>query len=289
MTPTHLASHFSIVTPTLNRLPFLRLCCASVADQTGASFEHIVVDGGSQDGTVDFLRASASLRWLSEKDRGMYDAVNKGLSLATGDICAYLNSDEQYLPGTLAAVSEFFARNPHADMVYGDMLVTRPDGTLLMYRKSYPLRRAYLWASHLYVPSCATFWRRDVLHAGLRFDPTMKTIADWDLAIRALESGVRTAHLRRYLAVFTRTDNNLGDSPAALLEKAAAASRRPPWIRLVRPWINLARFAEKCLHGAYRESFPITYEIYTPGRPARTVFSAPAATPLWRQRRRTSE
>src|SRR6266511_2126965 len=91
----------SIITPALNRVETLGTCLASVASQTYEPIEHIVVDGGSTDGTVEMLggyRASHRFQWISRPDDGMYDAINKGISLAHGDVLAYLNSDDLYLP-----------------------------------------------------------------------------------------------------------------------------------------------------------------------------------------------
>ena len=107
----------SVITPCYNGGAFLPRCCASVADQGEALAEHIVADGGSTDGTVEWLKRQRNLRWVSEKDRGMYDAINKGFRMAGGDIVAHLNCDEQYLPGTLAAVADVFARHPGVDIV----------------------------------------------------------------------------------------------------------------------------------------------------------------------------
>ena len=82
-------SDFSIITPSFNMLDYLKLCCASVADQDGASFEHIVVDGASTDGTAEWLRQARNITSISEKDDGMYDAINKGLSVR-GQHCRLL-------------------------------------------------------------------------------------------------------------------------------------------------------------------------------------------------------
>src|SRR3954447_16040811 len=101
----------SVVTPSYNMLPYLRRACASVADQEGCTFEHIVVDARSTDGTPEWL-ATRGQPHIVEPDRGMYDAVNKGLRVARGGVLAYLNCDEQYLPGTLRFVRERFAQDP---------------------------------------------------------------------------------------------------------------------------------------------------------------------------------
>src|SRR5688572_7753502 len=98
---------FSIVTPSFRGARWLQLCIASVADQD-VDHEHIVQDSCSDDGTQDWLPRDGRVKAYIEKDKGMYDAVNRGLRRATGDILAYINCDEQYLPNALSQVAQFF-------------------------------------------------------------------------------------------------------------------------------------------------------------------------------------
>src|SRR5437667_686879 len=102
---------FSIITPSFRSSAWLKLCLASVADQ-GIELEHIVQDAGSDDGTLDWLPQDRRIKAFVEKDAGMYDAVNRGLRRATGELLAYINCDEQYLPGALSTVMDFFKQNP---------------------------------------------------------------------------------------------------------------------------------------------------------------------------------
>lgn len=272
----------SIVTPCLNPGASLPLAVASVADQDGVVVEHIVADGGSADGTPEWLATRPGLRWFSRPDRGMYDALNKGLALARGDVLGYLNCDEQYLHGALAAVARMFESNPSLDLVYGDMLVVGVDGSLLAYRKSYSLRWPYVAASHLYVPTCALFWRRRVMDAGLSFDPRWRIQGDADFVLRALRAGFRAAHLPRYLAAFTLAGSNLGNTPAARSEMLAARREAPWWIRYGRLGWEAARWIEKLLRGAYVQRFPLIYEIFTADSlPKRACFSAQSGSFRW--------
>src|SRR5438309_8408755 len=105
----------SVVTPSFRSSSWLKLCIASVADQAGVEVEHIVQDAQSDDGTLDWLPQDSRVQAYVEKDKGMYDAVNRGWRRAKGEILAYLNCDEQYLPGGLAAVENFFRLNPRTD------------------------------------------------------------------------------------------------------------------------------------------------------------------------------
>jgi SAM-dependent methyltransferase len=175
----------SIVTPTLNQGAFIEATINSIRAQTYGQFEHIVVDGGSTDGTLDILRrheGAYAMRWLSEPDRGMYDAVNKGMRLATGEILGYLNSDDLYFPWTLETVVEAFLRNPRADVVFGDAYGVS-DGSRADIRFQPSHRYGYLLHSSSFVQP-AVFWRRRVAEAVGEFDADMRLAGDLDYWLR---------------------------------------------------------------------------------------------------------
>jgi len=119
---------FSIITPSFRQFEWLKLCAASIADQEGVTFEHIIQDAGTGPELEAWAVGQPGLRLYVEGDSGMYDAVNRGLRRARGEILAYLNCDEQYLPGALKAVHDYFARNPLIDAVLSDTVVTDSTG-----------------------------------------------------------------------------------------------------------------------------------------------------------------
>ena len=194
----------SIVTPTLNQGRFIEQTIRSIMAQGYDHFEHIVVDGGSTDETLDILRryeGTYPMRWVSEPDEGMYDAINKGMREAKGDILAYLNSDDLYFPWTLEVVVEAFAREPAADFVSGDCVRTDPAAG-----RSYLLFQPPLYVDWVmrtgYLAQPTVFWRRHVLEDVGEFDSSLRYVADCDYWMRALRAH-RLVHVREFLAVDT--------------------------------------------------------------------------------------
>ena len=265
-------------------LAYLRRCHASVADQAGGSVEHIVVDGGSSDGSAEFVRQAPDIVGLVGPDAGMYDAINKGLRLAKGEIVAYLNCDEQYLPGTLRDVKAAFAAEPAVDMVAGDTLLIRPDGSLLAYRKAYPLPRALMLVSPLQAQSSSLFFRRRIFDDGHAFDASLKDLGDYELLERLLGCKYRLRICRRYLSVFTMTGANREFGPNAQREAAQLRSRLPGIMVWLGGPLRLVRWTIKLLAGAYWQPMPLVYSVYTSSQAsARRVFVVDRASFRWRQ------
>ena len=198
---------FSIVTPTFKQPEWVRLCAASVADQVGVTFEHIIQDGGDGQG-LEWLEGMPSARLFVEPDRGMYDALTKGIPKANGDIIAHLNSDEQYLPGTLDLVNRFFIENPRVEVIFGDAILTDADAKPLSYRRIVLPLRSHTLACHLCTLTCSTFFRRSVVERGLSYKGDWRDVGDAALVLSWLDAGVKMAAIHQPLAVFTFTGVN---------------------------------------------------------------------------------
>jgi glycosyltransferase involved in cell wall biosynthesis len=178
---------FSIVTPSFNQLEWLELCIASVADQDGIEqVEHIVCDGGSL-GIEEFRKrmlalfpqtSNYRLEFIVGPDAGMYDAINKGLRQSKGDMCSYLNCDEQLLPEALAQVCYFIQRHPEVEVVFGDSILVDRGGLALCYWRPYVPTRNHLAGATLNTLSCSTFFRRSIVDQGHFFEPQWKAIGD---------------------------------------------------------------------------------------------------------------
>lgn len=261
---------FSIITPSFRGGQWLRLCIASVADQ-GVHLEHIVQDAVSDDGTLDWLTTDARVRARVEQDRGMYDALNKGFRASTGEILAWLNCDEQYLPSSLAWVEEQFRRDPDLDVLFGDVVMIGVRGEYLWHRKMQVPLRNHTWTCHLSTLSCATFFRRRVLFDyGCFFDPQLRAAGDGEWMLRLLRKRVRMASPGRFTSAFTQTGANLSRGVHARQEARQLYLSAPAWIRLLKPiWIAHHRL-RRWFGGMYQQA-PFSYEVFTPNSPERRV------------------
>jgi glycosyltransferase involved in cell wall biosynthesis/GT2 family glycosyltransferase len=194
----------SIVTPSYNQADFLERTIRSVLEQDYPRLEYIVQDGGSPDGTVDVLRRHAAklTRWESIPDRGQAHALNLGFRNATGEILAYLNSDDLLLPGALDHVTRYFNTHPEVDVVYSHRVIIDPDDQEVG-RWVLPPHDDEVLSWQDYVPQETLFWRRTIWErAGGRMDETFHFALDWDLLLRFREAGARFARLPRFLGAF---------------------------------------------------------------------------------------
>jgi glycosyltransferase involved in cell wall biosynthesis len=253
---------FSIITPSLNMLDYLQTCVLSIKDQQQIQMEHIVIDGASTDGTAEWLKGNQHIRSISEKDRGMYDAINKGLHMARGRILAWLNCDEQYLPDTLRWVKRYFDTNTDVDMIFGHALLIRPDGTLIAFRKSYRPRWSYILSSHLYLLTCAMFFRKRIIDDGVFTDPRYRIIGDRDFVLRILKNGYKVKHVDQYLSVYTMTGQNLSNDNNVQQERNTLVGRTPAWAPKFSGLLAVARLTEKFFSGAYFQKMPLEYSVY---------------------------
>ena len=286
---------FSIVTPSFRQPEWLRLCLRSVADQTAAadsktgpavSVSHVVQDACSGDAVREVCAEFPHATLIQERDSGMYDAVNRGLRRATGEICAYLNCDEQYLPGTLSTVAEYFSTHPDVDVLFGDVVVVDERGQYTCSRQVVPPRYHHTRTCQLNTFTAATFFRRRILqHEDLFFDSQWKNVggdASWVLAM--LERRIRMAVVRQYLSAFTDAGTNLALTDDSFREYRRYVSLAPRWVRMLTPvWLAEHR-ARRLAAGLYRPA-PFHYELYTKDAPThRTRIDVATPTALWRSR-----
>lgn len=273
----------SIITPSFRSSAWLKLCIASVADQ-GVEAEHIVQDAGSDDGTLDWLMKDVRVKAFVEKDRGMYDAINRGLRRANGEIVAYLNCDEQYLPGTLARVHDFFQRHPKADMVFGDVIMVDIAGQYLRHRKMQAPLLYHTWTCHLSTLSCGTFFRRRLVNnEESLFNADLRDVGDGEWMVRMLRHGVEMATLGKFTSAFTCTGANMGAGPNARRENRELFETAPLLARKFKPLLILHHRLRRMVGGMYFQN-PFDYEIFTLKNPGqRQQFRVEHPTGVYRE------
>lgn len=199
----------SIVTPSFNQRAFLLEALESVRQQNHGNVEHLVFDGGSTDGSVELLREYserpewAHLKWVSERDRGQSDALNKGFRMASGDLIGWLNSDDRYRPGCFDLVKRAETSAPDIDVFYGDYTTIDEEGRLLEVRREIEFSRfVLLYHKVLYVPSTSTFIRRRVFEAGNFLDESFHFAMDYEYFVRLAMKGHKFRHIAGLLADF---------------------------------------------------------------------------------------
>lgn len=214
----------SVITVTYNCASTILEALASVAAQTHRDIEHIVIDGGSSDGTQALIAAHGSSvsRMLSEPDKGIYDAMNKGLRLATGDLVGFLNADDMFAhPDVIASIARAAQHDTTADAVYGDIVYVRPDrpDQVLRYWRSGEFTRSKLRFG--WMPPHPTFYVRAAKLAEIgHFNDQLRIAADYDFVLRSLaRPHARAAYVRDVL-VRMRMGGASNRSIKAMLRKS---------------------------------------------------------------------
>jgi len=180
----------SIVTPSFNQVQYLEQTLRSVLEQDYPSLEYIVVDGASTDGSVEIIRQYSDRLawWVSETDKGQGDAINKGLARAQGEIIAWLNSDDYYLPHTISAAVKIFEQNPDAALVYGDMYAVDERGETTNVLKYKQLSLEDLLCFQI-IGQPAVFFRREAYEKAGGLDTSFHFMLDHHLWIRIAQQG----------------------------------------------------------------------------------------------------
>jgi glycosyltransferase involved in cell wall biosynthesis len=225
------APRLSIVTPSFNQAAFVERTLRSVLDQGYPDLEYIVVDGGSSDGSAEIIKRYADQLawWVSEPDDGQTDALNKGLRRATGDIVAYINSDDYYLPGAFAAAVEALSRSDALWAAGAARFVDKHDNPTAHWPARPPRGGRHWWILEPWgVPQAATFWRREAFDRYGLFREDMHYVFDTEFGLRLALSGELPELIDADLAVRVEHDEAKSWDPK-------------PFIREQRRFITLYR------------------------------------------------
>lgn len=254
----------SIITPSFNQGAFIEQTIRSVLDQSYPNLEYIVIDGGSTDETVSIIRRYSDrlTYWVSESDRGQTHAINKGLSIATGDIIAYINSDDYYLPGSFEKVARFSLEHPGCDIIHGrcdvidhlGALVRVHQGDITNLEQCLDLWGVW-WGGRNFVQP-EVFWTRQATERTGLFREDLYWVMDYDYWTRIFAAGGQAAFLDHRLAAFRLHPQQKSTQPERtsaellkvvqpyLFSKGAPIARREQ-LRLRAEWLYHAEFLEQ--------------------------------------------
>ena len=176
----------SIVTPSFNQARYLEATIRSIFDQDYPAVEYIIVDGGSHDGSLEIIQRYASRLawWVSETDKGQTDALNKGFSLAKGHILAWINSDDTYEPGALAAAAQYFIDHPETGLIYANTNFIDETGRKIGRFPAAQTDYRRLRQGYVHIPQQAAFFRADLWRQVGPLDPDFYFAMDYDLWVR---------------------------------------------------------------------------------------------------------
>lgn len=207
----------SIITPSFNQGQYIEETILSIIGQGYPNLEYIIIDGGSTDDTVGVIKKYEHRisKWVSEKDKGQSDAINKGLKMATGDIVAWLNSDDVYTPGTLHAVASAFNTNPKAGIVYGDVESFFADGRTELWENHFDAKDFFKRVS---IHQPAVFWKRQLHDTYGYIDESFYYLMDYDFWARIFFN-VPSVRINKTLARFRIHDSaKTGNNPIGLYD-----------------------------------------------------------------------
>ncbi len=199
---------------------FLEQTIQSVLDQNYPNLEYIIIDGGSQDNSVEIIKKYQRYLayWVSEKDGGQTDAIEKGFALATGDYLAWLNSDDTYLPGSLFTVSEAVTKLNNIDVIYGDYIITDSDGKLLLRKREIPFHFDIMLYGVNFIGQPAAFFSRRIWSKVGKLRRDLIYYMDLEFWLRIAQNGGKFKHIRRFLATYryhnkskTVTEHSISD------------------------------------------------------------------------------
>lgn len=264
----------SIVTPSFNQGEFILDAIESLKIQEYPNYEHLIIDGKSTDNTIEILGSlrsnstATNVLWISEKDSGQSEALNKGFRRAKGEIIGWLNSDDRYLPGCFDKVVQIFEENPEVDIVYGDYRIVDKCGRVTQIKREIEFSKfILLYHRVLYIPTTTTFFRRKVFEDGNWLEESFQYAMDLEFFIRLATKGYRFKHIPQVLADFRLQPNSktCAFPERQRSEHREVVYREAPIIReiesshlqaltllLLRAIAILIRSSEKMLRGYYR-------------------------------------
>lgn len=236
--PPHHVSYprISIITPSYNQGEFIEETIRSVLLQGYPNLEYLIIDGGSTDQTIDIIRKYEPwlTYWVSEPDRGQTHAINKGLARATGDILAYLNSDDYYLPGTLFKVADHFRQHPETDLLHGRCRYVNQQGQKIgeqwgdITALAEILDLWNVWWNQRQFVQPEVFWSRRIANQIGCFNEALHYVMDYEYWCRILQAGGQVHRIDDEFTCFRLTDTQKSNQSQQVADELRA---------VVQPWL----------------------------------------------------
>lgn len=207
---TEIYPKITLVTPSYNQAQFLEETIQSVLDQNYRNLEYIIIDGGSTDNSVKIIKKYEKYLayWVSEKDKGQTDAIAKGFEKSTGDFLSWLNSDDTYLPGSLAAVADVIQRQPNIDVVYGDYIITDKTGKPLLRKREIKFDFDIMLYGVNMIGQPAAFFSKFIYNRVGRLDINLNYFMDVEFWLRIAKNGGKFTHVKRFIATYRFHENS---------------------------------------------------------------------------------
>lgn len=245
----------SIVSPSFNQGQFIEDAILSVKNQNYDNFEHIIIDGGSTDNTIEILKKYPHLIWISEPDDGQSDAINKGFRMATGDIIGWINTDDCYLPNTFDIIANELS-DVNIDAVYGNSRYIDESGNVTSVQIT---QNSIKWMSlfKCFIPSETFFFKKEIIINGLFVDKHFDMSMDKEFFAHIYYSGYKIKKVNAFLGHFRwhTSNKSLDTKPVRLIQLREGIEIFNRYSGFYLPQNKLGLFLYKTLvsiMGAYR-------------------------------------
>ena len=256
----------SIVTPVFNSVRWIDLCVRSVRHALqGRNYEHIVCDGGSTDGTLDYLQQQKDIQLIPGPDKGMYDALNKGMAAARGRIVGHLNADEQYdRAGLIHALTQLDQTG--ADAVFGPTIMLNENLEFLYLFNQITVPRPIDADWHMPVQTCSFLFRRQIWER-CHYPSEHRVVGDHVWFRRQMKPGLKLVSVRKPIGIFTWHQDDIAKRLGPHGENALAdVDRKILRMRVAKLWFRL----KNLLQGGLIRPAKLEFEFFCKGSPART-------------------
>jgi glycosyltransferase involved in cell wall biosynthesis len=234
---------FSVITPSYNQGQYIEDTILSVADQEYDNFEHIIIDGGSTDNTIEILKKYKHLKWISEKDKGQSHAINKGLRMSSGDILCWLNSDDFYEKDALLNVAEYFTTNKECVFLYGDITYVNEKKEFLYKETGGSVNYHSLLKNPDLIRQPSSFWRRSIVDEIGYINEDLHYVMDLDYFLR-ISSKYKMEYIPVNISYFRQYNENktISNKRKQVVEIFKTLLRNSSYIPMSTKWILFKRY-----------------------------------------------